>query len=50
MQSHFLSSDLYIKFVCLHVKTIYLRVAMAKEYLGIQRLKKDGSNWHQYWT
>jgi len=23
---------------------------MGKDYLGIQRLKNDGSNWHQYWT
>ncbi len=23
---------------------------MGKDYPGIQRLKKDGSNWHQYWT
>ena len=46
MQSHFLSLDLRIKFVCLRVKTIYLRVAMAKDYLGIQRLKKDSLNWH----
>ena len=27
-----------------------LRVAIGKDYLGIQRLKKDGLNWHQYWT
>ena len=23
---------------------------MGKDYPGIQRLKKDGSNWPQYWT
>ena len=23
---------------------------MGKDYPGIQRLKKDGLNWHQYWT
>jgi len=23
---------------------------MGKDYLGIQRLKKDGLNWPQYWT
>ena len=43
------SSDLCVKFVYLRVKTTYLRVAMAKDYLGIQRLKKDGLNWYQYW-
>ena len=23
---------------------------MGKDYLGIQRLKNNGLNWHQYWT
>ena len=23
---------------------------MGKDYPGIQRLKNNGSNWHQYWT
>ena len=38
------------KSFCLCVKFVYLRVAMGKDYPGIQRLKKDGLNWPQYWT
>jgi len=30
----------------LRVKFIYLRVTIGKDYPGIQRLKKDGLNWH----
>ena len=50
-KSHFLLSKLRVKNrLFTRQKSFYLRVAMGKDYPGIQRLKKDGLNWHQYWT